>query len=266
MSLLHLIIGVTGLALFLFTLAWIAAKTIDNYSIVDALWALSFGLFALFLVLYGPGHPTRKFLFGGMYFIWSARLGIYLTARIFSHLDVEDSRYRKLREEYGEHVPFRFFLFFIYQALSVVLLLGPLFIGVLNPAPVLSPLEVIGAFVWFLGILGESVADAQLSNFRKNPENKGGVCEDGLWYYSRHPNYFFECVVWLGFGIFVFASPSGWTTLYAPAILWFLILKVTGVPMAEKTSLLTRGEKYRKYQETTSAVVPLPKREAHRSH
>ncbi len=262
MTLFDLVLGVTGLALFLFTLAWIVARRIDNYSIVDALWSLSFGLFALPILLFAPGDPTRKLLFGGMFFLWSLRLGVFLTVRIFSHLEVEDNRYRKLREEYGAHVDFRFFLFFMLQALSVVALLGPLFIAALNRSPTFAPLELTGSLVWFIGFVGEAVADAQMSRFRADPANRGQVCERGLWYYSRHPNYFFECVIWGGYGLFALASPGGWATLYAPAALWFLILKVTGVPMAERASLATRGERYRAYQRTTSVVVPLPKRGA----
>lgn len=258
MTLIDLIIGITGLAVFLFSLAWIVARRIDNYSIVDALWSLSFGLFALPIILFSPGNPDRKFLLGGMFFVWSLRLGLFLTVRIFSHLEIEDRRYQKLREDYGNHVGFRFFLFFIYQALSVVLLLGPLFVVAINPDPSRSFLEILGASIWFMGLVGESISDSQMEKFRKDPANRGKVCEQGLWKYSRHPNYFFECVVWLGYAVFVIASPGGWITLYAPLTLWFLILKVTGIPMAEETSLRTRGALYRAYQKRTNVLIPFP--------
>jgi steroid 5-alpha reductase family enzyme len=260
MTLFDLVLGISGLAFFLFSFAWIVARRIDNYSIVDALWSLSFGLFALPILLFAPGDPTRKLLYGGMFVVWSFRLGTFLTVRIFSHLDREDTRYKKLREEYGKHVAFRFYLFFFYQAISVVLLLGPLFVVAMNPAAGLSPIEITGALVWFVGLIGEATADSQMSKFRSDPANAGQVCERGLWYYSRHPNYFFECTIWLGYALFALGSPGGWITLYAPATLWLLILKVTGVPMAEKTSLKTRGDRYREYQRTTSVVIPLPKR------
>jgi steroid 5-alpha reductase family enzyme len=148
----------------------------------------------------------------------------------------------------------------MYQAVSVVLLLAPMFVVALNGRPGIQPLEWVGAFVWLIGLSGEAVSDAQMSTFRAKPENKGKVCEDGLWYYSRHPNYFFESVIWLGYGIFALASPYGWITLYAPALIWFLLLKVTGIPFAEETSIRTRGDLYRDYQRRTSAFIPLPKR------
>lgn len=221
------------LAVALFALAWFTARRLDNYSIVDALWSLSFGLFALVILLFGTGDPTRKLICGGMFFIWSLRLGTYLTIRIFSHLSEEDRRHQKLREEYGTRVAFRFFLYFMVQGISVVLLLGPLFIVASNGAPGIRPLEWLGAAVWLVGLIGEAVADAQLSQFRADPANRGKVCERGLWYYSRHPNYFFESVIWLGYGIFALASPYGWVTLYAPGLIWFLL------------SLRTRGDMHR---------------------
>ncbi len=262
MNLEELVTWVTVLSVALFSLAWFTAKRIDNYSIVDALWSLSFGLFALFILLFAPGDPTRKLLFGGMFFIWSLRLGSFLTIRIFSHLEEEDRRYQKLRQDYGSKVASRFYLFYFYQAISVVLLLAPMFIVALNPAPRIQSLEWIGAFVWFTGLVGEAVSDAQMNAFRAEPSNKGKVCERGLWYYSRHPNYFFESVIWLGYGIFSVASPYGWATLFAPALIWFLLLKVTGIPYAEETSIRTRGDLYRDYQRRTSPFIPLPKRKA----
>ncbi len=259
-SLPEMVIWISILSITLFSLAWATAVRINNYSIVDALWSLSFGLFALFVILFGPGDQTRKLLIGGMFFIWSVRLGGYLTIRIFSHLDQEDRRYQKLREDYGDRVRFRFFLFFMMQAVSVVLLLAPLFVAATNPSPGITLLEWIGGAVWFIGLIGESVSDSQMSAFRADPQNKGKVCERGLWYYSRHPNYFFESVIWLGYGIFAVSSPMGWTTLFAPALIWFLLLKVTGIPYAEETSLRTRGDLYRDYQRRTSAFVPWFKR------
>lgn len=252
--------SVTFLAIFLFALAWAAARRIDNYSVVDALWALSFGMFALVILLFGAGDPTRKLLFGGMYLIWSLRLGIFLTVRIFSHLDEEDRRYVQLRQEYGAHVGSRFFLFFMYQAISVVILLAPLFLVSTNGFPRMATLEWAGAVIWLVGLVGEAIADSQMSRFRADPANRGQVCESGLWYYSRHPNYFFESVIWLGYGVFALGTPYGWITLFAPMIIWFLLLRVTGVPMAEATSLRTRGDAYREYQKTTSIFIPLPKR------
>lgn len=244
----------------LMTLTWWVARRIDNYSIVDAVWALSFALLAPIVVLLSPGYMPRRLLLASLFVVWGFRLGSYLAKRIFSHLEVEDSRYIQLRKDYGENVGARFFLFFQYQAISVVLLLAPLFIAGQNREEGLHPFEIFGAFIWFIGIVGESIADWQMSRFRNNPANRGQVCQDGLWFYSRHPNYFFEAVLWLGYGVFALASPQGWIAFYAPALIWFLLLKVTGIPYAEAQSLKSRGDRYREYQRTTSAFFPLPKK------
>lgn len=256
MTLFPLVALVALSATVLFSAAWVLARRIDNYSIVDALWSLAFGLFAIPIAWLAPGDPVRRFVYAGMWLGWSLRLGIFLSRRIFSHLDEEDSRYRKLREEYGSRVAFRFYLFFFYQAVSVVWLLGPLFVVAQDPRSGFGALEIAGIFAWAVGVAGETTADAQMSAFRADPKNRGEVCTRGLWNFSRHPNYFFECVTWLGYALFALASPGGAWTLYAPASLWGLILFVTGVPMAERTSLRTRGEKYRAYQRTTSVLVP----------
>lgn len=248
-------------AILLFSLGWVTGKRIGNYSIVDALWSLSFGLFALLTILLSQGgYPVRKFLFGGMFVIWSLRLGIFLTVRIFSHLEKEDIRYQDMRKEFGKKTDFRFFLFYMAQAISVVLLLAPLLLSAENPATSISPLEVIGAAIWFIGLVGEGIADAQKSSFRAKKENEGKICKDGLWRYSRHPNYFFEALVWAGYGTFVLATPGGWVALYAPLLMLFLLLKVTGVPPSEKLGIRAYGDAFREYQKETSVFIPLPVR------
>lgn len=247
------------------SIGWWTAKRIDNYSIVDVLWAFCFTLLSPLLVALSPGALERKLLFGGAVMLWSFRLGTHLATRIFSHLDVEDSRYRQLRTEYGKNVPLRFFLFFQMQAASVVFLLMPLLISAANENPLIHPLEIIGTVFFIIGISGESLADRQLKTFLKKPENKGKVCDQGLWNYSRHPNYFFEAVIWLGFGVFALGSPNGHFALLATIALWTLLLKVTGVPMAEAQSLKSKGDLYREYQRTTNLFFPGPKKEIKKS-
>lgn len=100
------------------------------------------------------------------------------------------------------------------------------------------------------------LADRQLARFRADPANKGKVCQAGLWNYSRHPNYFFEWLVWVGYAVFALGSPWGWLGLIAPALMLHFLLNVTGIPMTEELSLKSKGDAYRAYQRTTSAFVP----------
>ena len=129
----------------------------------------------------------------------------------------------------------------------------------------MAPIEWAGAVVWAIGLIGEAAADAQLARFKANPANRGRTCRDGLWRYSRHPNYFFEWTIWVGFFIVALGSPFGWATLVAPSLMLYILLYVTGIPAAEAASLRSRGDEFREYQRTTSAFVPWPPRAAPRA-
>jgi len=117
---------------------------------------------------------------------------------------------------------------------------------------------MIGFLVGVTGLIGETIADRQMSAFKASDTDPKSVCQRGLWKYSRHPNYFFESVIWIGIFLFATSSPWGWTTFYAPAIITFLLLKVTGIPPTEASALKRKGDAYREYQRTTSPFIPLP--------
>ncbi|MBS1972464.1 MAG: DUF1295 domain-containing protein [Bdellovibrionales bacterium] len=258
------IVAAVVLMLVVMSVTWLLAKRWDNYSIVDAAWAGSFAIIALFFALTQPGLLLRKTLMLFAVGIWSLRLAIFLTRRIRSHHPVEDSRYQQLRAEYGKHAPARFFLFFQYQALSVVLLAIPFLEVFRSDIGSLSGVEIAGFLLICLSLIGESIADAQAQKFKQNPENKNKTCQVGLWRYSRHPNYFFESCVWWGFYLFAIGAAGAYYTVYAPLIILFLLLKVTGVPPSEAAALKKRGEEYRRYQQTTSMFVPwFPKKDPH---
>lgn len=235
---------------------WFFARAKNNYSVVDAVWAFSFSITAALYTWLGEGLFQRRALMFICISIWSLRLGVFLYKRIASHHPVEDSRYVELRRGYAPHVERGFFWFFQYQAYSVVLLSAPFLLMALNPEPQLLPLEYIGAILFLISLAGESWADQQAQNFKKNPLNKSKVCDVGLWKYSRHPNYFFESCIWFSFFIMAVSSPYGIYSLYAPLLILFLLLKVTGVPMSESQSLKNRGEAYREYQKRTPMFFP----------
>ena len=138
-----------------------------------------------------------------------------------------------------------------------LLLAAPLLIASANAAPRLHPLEWAAAALWAIALAGESLADRQLDAFRRDPANRGRTCRVGLWSWSRHPNYFFEWLVWVAYWLFACASPWGWTTLFCPALMLYFLFRVTGIPATEAQALRTRGDDYREYQRTTSAFVPL---------
>lgn len=107
-----------------------------------------------------------------------------------------------------------------------------------------------------VALAGEALADRQLAAFKADPGSRGRACRAGLWRYSRHPNYFLEWLVWVAYAAFALTSPWGWTSAYAPLLMLFFLLRVTGIPMAEEQALRSRGADYREYQRTTSALFP----------
>jgi steroid 5-alpha reductase family enzyme len=237
------------------------ARRINNYSIVDSAWALSFLITAWFYSALSPAFPERRLLVLIPVSFWSLRLGLHLFVRIKGHHPKEDGRYLMLRERYtqAKGVEHGFFWFFQYQAWSVVLLSAPFLIPMMNPNPGLFFFEWLGIGIFAVGLLGETIADLQVSSFRTR--NPGKTCDQGLWRYSRHPNYFFECVIWIGFFTIALGSPLGWISGYAPLLILHLVLNVTGIPYAESQSLKSRGDEYRRYQERTSRFIPwIPKK------
>ncbi len=239
-----------------FAVLYLVARGMDNYGIVDIAWSYAFGALASFYALLGPGWPVRRALIAAMAVVWSARLGTHLAIRVLGHHPVEDGRYQQLRKDWAGNFAARMFGFFQMQAASVVLLGAAFLVTCVNPNVGLSPLEVAGAALWLVAISGESLADAQLAAFKKKSTERGRVCDTGLWHYSRHPNYFFEWLIWVAYFVFALASPWGWVAIIGPASILYLLLRVTGIPMTEEQSLRSRGDAYRRYQETTSAFVP----------
>jgi steroid 5-alpha reductase family enzyme len=137
----------------------------------------------------------------------------------------------------------------------------PILLAAFDPGPRLGVLAWAGAALWVAAASLERLADHQLARFKQDEANRGKVLSSGLWRYSRHPNYFFQWLTWVAYAIVALEAPYGWIGLVAPAIMLYLILAVTGVPPAEASSLRSRGDAYRRYQQRTSSFVPLPPRE-----
>jgi len=237
-------------------LVWLWSYKIKNAGVVDIFWSYNFPVIAIILLLFAPGFESRKILLCGMVVIAGLRLGTHLAVRIVKHLREEEPRYAQIRKDWGANADKKMFGFFQMQAISNILLGIPFFISMMNTKPELSPLEYAGAILWAISVIGEAIADQQLASFKKDAANKGKVCDTGLWNYSRHPNYFFEWLMWFSYFVFALASPYGYLAVISPAIILFLLLKVTGIPTTEQQSLKTKGEAYKRYQASTSKFVP----------
>lgn len=245
-----------GFSSILMAGVWVIAVRIRNAGIVDIAWALGFAPLALIYRVFGDGEPARQNLITFMVVLWSLRLGLHLWKRVMGHHPQEDGRYRELRRAVVGHEDRFFFWFFQAQALLLALLSIPCLLINFDPRLRLGFLDWIGFLVWLIAIGGETLADRQLELFKADSANRGKVCSAGLWSYSRHPNYFFEWLIWVAFFLFVLPAPWGWTTVFAPALMLFFLLRVTGIPYAEQQSLRSKGDAYRAYQRTTSAFIP----------
>jgi len=246
-----------AIAVALFVSVWLIACRIDNFSIVDIAWSYTLLPLVLWYAAAGGGDLFRKTIAVTLGGVWSLRLGTYLLRRIAKHHPHEDVRYEVLREKWKGGLGSAFFWFFQAQAVLIWLLSFPLLLACINPAPQMNWMEWTGVAVWMLGFGGEALSDAQMARFKADPANKGKVCRTGLWNWSRHPNYFFESVVWFGFWLFACGSPWGWVTIYAPLMILYFLLRVTGIPLTEECAVKSKGEAYRDYQRTTSAFFPL---------
>ena len=246
--------GLLGMCLLMLIL-WIVHLAIRNAGIVDAGWAGGLALLGIYYAIAARGYPPRSVLMAAMSGIWGMRLAYYLLAtRVIGQ--PEEGRYVELRRRWATNVPLKFLLFFQFQALLCVVLSVPFLTASVNTRPGLSAAEWIGFGLWVLAVAGESLADFQLQAFKSNPANRGKTCNAGLWRYSRHPNYFFEWLIWMGFAVFALASPYGYLGLLSPALILYFLLKVTGIPATEAQALRTKGDEYRRYQQTTSMFFP----------
>jgi steroid 5-alpha reductase family enzyme len=245
-----------GLAAALMAAVFLVALRIRNFSIVDIAWSAAFTPLALLYATLAGGYGPRRALIAGMVSLWSLRLAGHLYGRVASLHPIEEGRYVELRREWAVHLNRRFFLFFQAQGLLAALLSLPFLLASLDPRPNLGPFEIAGAALFVVALAGEALADAQLAAFRRDPRSKGRTCRAGLWRYSRHPNYFFEWLVWVAYFVFAWPSPWGGATVFAPLLMLYFLFRVTGIPLTEDQALRSRGDDYRDYQRTTSAFFP----------
>lgn len=248
------------LAAGIMAVLWLLHFPLRNAAIVDFGWAFVLPTIAILYASLGPGYAPRRWLIAVLAAVWGYRLAFYLLfTRILGHK--EEGRYTELRRSWQTRVPVKFLLFFQGQALLDVILSLPFLLAAMDSRPGFGWPEYAGTAVWAFAFLGETAADAQLQAFKSNPANKGKTCRVGLWNYSRHPNYFFEWLIWVAYALYAMAAPWGWLALICPALMLFFLFRITGIPATEAQALRSRGDEYRAYQQNTSAFVPwFPKR------
>lgn len=244
------------LMLMLATATWVLSLIRKDVSIVDSLWSLMFLSAGLYVYLMAEEVTARTWLILALLLAWSLRLSIFLTIRNWGK--PEDRRYKEIRANNSPHFEIKsLVIVFWLQALIAWLVFFGLLPSILSTSE-FSGLDWLALGLWALGMMFEVVADHQLYQFQSKASNKVSVLQDGLWRYSRHPNYFGEFLVWWGFYLFALSSGAWWTIL-SPAIMTILLLKISGVGLMEK-GMTKRRPNYQEYIEKTNAFFPwLPK-------
>lgn len=238
---------------------WGVQRLRGDAGIVDVAWGLGVGILgAGFAALSSDGDLARRAVVALLAIVWAARLAGHIALRLVRF--PEDGRYQALRAEWGSAAQVRLFWFFQIQAFWSVLFAAPILLAASNSLPFPAWSDWLGLAVWVVAVSGEGLADRTLSAFRNDPANRGQVCRNGLWRYSRHPNYFFEWLHWWTYVCLAWGGAYGWLALFGPLVMLFFLLKVTGVPPTEAQALKSRGDAYREYQQTTSVFFPWPPR------
>jgi steroid 5-alpha reductase family enzyme len=252
------------LALFLsgaMILAWRTALATNESGRIDAIWSLSTGL-AMVTAALAPGVEGdigRSLMVAAFAAIWSLRLGAYMWRRAKGH---DDPRYAALKKEWGAAAPKKLYLFLQAQALASWPLVLAAFVAAHSLRGALDLRDALAAVLFLAAFAGATLADSQMARFRADPANRGRVCDVGLWAWSRHPNYFFEWAAWLAYPLVAIASgyPAGWLALGAPALMYYLLVYVSGLPPLEAHMARSRPEAFRRYAERVNAFWPRPPR------
>lgn len=252
------VIAAVSLSLIM-ALAWWVVISTGRSGWADTFWSYGTGLVGVGAVWWAAGAPNgRALLVMALLALWGVRLGTHIARRTLSGGD--DPRYAELRRDWGERYRSQLFVFLHIQGAAALVLVIAVLAAAGNPAP-LDVGDGLGVAIALLAVAGEALSDAQLRAFKADPANADRVCDVGLWSLSRHPNYFFEWLYWLAYvpiGV-SFSYPWGWLTLLAPALMYWLLVHVSGVPPLEAHMLRSRGDRYLAYQERVRAFWPLRK-------
>ena len=263
---LPLLAAVLILMAIVMTVGWRVQRSLNNAGWADVFWTFGTGAVAVGCAL-APlkgfeAEPLRQALVVALVAAWALRLGVYIARRVAA--GAEDARYAEMRQVAGPHFQRGMYALMIVQAPATTLLCVSVILAAHAPGAAPGVRDVAAIVILAVAILGEAAADAQLARFKAAKANHGKVNDQGLWGWSRHPNYFFEWFGWLAYPVlasgFGLTSPWFWASFTAPVLMYLLLTRVSGIPPLERSMLASRGEAFRAYQARTSAFFPLPPR------
>jgi steroid 5-alpha reductase family enzyme len=245
-----------GGVMALMAVGWLVSLKMKDASIVDILWGLAFVTIAWTTFAVGHGSPARSALLAALITVWGVRLAAYLARRNLGH--GEDFRYQAMRRKRANFALWSLFGVFGLQGILAWIVSLPVQIAMHDTSPrSIGALAVVGALLWLVGLLFESVGDWQLARFKANPASKGQVMDKGLWRYTRHPNYFGDFCVW--WGLFLIAAECGSAAvgIIGPIVMSTLLMKVSGKDLLERT-IGKRRPGYVDYVRRTNGFFPGP--------
>lgn len=237
------------------TAVWAVSLRLRDVTIVDVLWGLSFVPVLLAVMVKSPPVTLRDELLLALITIWAVRLGWHIWSR-WKRAGHEDRRYAAMRAKAGDKFA-RQSLFTVFWAQGFVtwIVSWPLQAALMAPPVPFGPLDYIGVTIAVGGMVLEAIADTQLTRFTEDPRNHGKVLTSGAWAWSRHPNYFGDAAMWWGLFLICLAASGAWWTVVGPLLMTFVLLRVSGVALTEKT-ITQRRPAYTEYIKRTPAFVP----------
>ena len=248
----------TGAVVGLMVLGWFVSVRMNNAGIVERMWGLSVAVIGWVYVLLDPQPNVRGPLAAALASVWGLRLAVHLHVRDRGR--AESWRYADLRRRSPRFELTTLGTLYIPQALAVVGVSLPLLAAIgIGRARGLGALDAAGCLLWTLGFGVEAVADAQLARFRSRLGRGPALLDEGLWRYSRHPNYFGDAVMWWGIGLIGLAA-GAWWCLFGPLAMTIVLVRFSGASAMDRHLAATRGGAYVDYARRTSSFVPLPRK------
>lgn len=245
-------IGIVVIYLFLqMSFMWGLYRILKNPSVVDVSWSLGLMVSGLIYLSLTP-LIFRTLIISFLLILWALRLAFYLWYTRIKKGHV-DKRYIELSANWKISPSLGFFINFQLQGLLILIVSSVFFLISKSAVTHITIIDSFAFCIIVVGILGETLADLQLQRFKLGHKRK--VCNIGLWYYSRHPNYFFDWLSWIGFALFAIQSDLGYLSFLSPLLLYVIFTCMTG-PLTERISIQSRGQKYINYQKQTSMFFP----------